>query len=75
MITANRPPTIDTPCSACRGDKGAPCCVVVNLSACEVDFAVCEECARDLANAVGFFAIREGGWSKLEPRKRKGKKP
>lgn len=40
-----------------------------------VSFTLCEECARDFANVVGFFCVREGGWSKLEPRKRVKMKP
>jgi hypothetical protein len=36
-----------------------------------IEFALCEECGRDAANAIGFMCIRDGGWSKLEPRKRK----
>lgn len=36
-----------------------------------VSFVLCEECARDLANAVGAFCLRAGGWSKLEPRRRR----
>jgi len=36
-----------------------------------ITLVLCAECGRDLANAVGFMCIREGGWSKLEPRKRK----
>jgi hypothetical protein len=35
-----------------------------------ISFALCEECGRDLANAVGFLCVRDGGWSKIEPRKR-----
>jgi hypothetical protein len=31
----------------------------------------CEECVRDLANAVGAFCLRAGGWSRLEPRRRR----
>ena len=34
-----------------------------------VSFVLCEECARDLANAIGFFCLRGGGWSRLEARK------
>jgi hypothetical protein len=36
-----------------------------------VSFELCEECARALANAVGAFRPRDGGWSRLEPRRRK----
>ena len=32
---------------------------------------LCEECGRDAANAIGFLCLRDGGWSKLEPRKRR----
>ena len=31
---------------------------------------VCEECGRDATNAIGFMCARDGGWSKLESRKR-----
>lgn len=40
----------------------------------KVSIVFCEECGRDLANAVGFMCIRDGGWSKLEPRKLRNKK-
>lgn len=40
-----------------------------------VSFVLCEECARDLANVVGAFCLRNGGWSRLEPRKRKPRRP
>ncbi len=33
--------------------------------------ALCEECGRDAANAIGFMCSRDGGWSKLELRKHK----
>lgn len=57
-------------CAACRGKKGAP--IAGTLCFGEyVPFAFCEECGRDVANAVGFLCIRDGGWSKLEPRKRR----
>jgi hypothetical protein len=32
---------------------------------------LCQECGRDAANAIGFMCVGEGGWSKLEPRKRR----
>lgn len=67
-----------TDCAGCGGNKGAPIAGVVSISRCEGDvglsIALCEECGRDLANAVGFMCIRDGGWSKLEPRKSKGTK-
>jgi hypothetical protein len=36
-----------------------------------VQIVLCEECGRDAANAIGFLCLRDGGWSKLEPRKRR----
>jgi hypothetical protein len=57
-------------CSACAGSKNAP--IACTLAFGELGpFALCEECGRDVANAVGFMCVRDGGWSKLEPRKRK----
>lgn len=35
-----------------------------------VNLVLCEECGRDAANAIGFLCVRDGGWSKIEPRKR-----
>jgi hypothetical protein len=40
-----------------------------------VSLVLCEECARDLANVVGAFCLRNGGWSRLEARKRKPRAP
>jgi hypothetical protein len=71
VISANAPGNSTSKCDGCKGEKAAPLSVIVNLSAGDVDFVLCEECGRDLANAVGFFCVRDGGWSKLEPRKRK----
>jgi hypothetical protein len=62
-------------CTGCGGAKGAPLASVVHVFRDHEDAGVlmvlCEECGRDLANAVGFMCIKDGGWSKLEPRKRK----
>ena len=66
-------------CAGCAGTKHAPIATVlsilneVGMHGLGVTLALCEECGRDLANAVGFMCIRDGGWSKLEPRKRKPK--
>ena len=62
-------------CSACGGTKGAPIATILSIYHRElgVTLALCEECGRDTANAVGFMCVRDGGWSKLEPRKRKPK--
>ena len=64
-------------CSGCGGAKQAPIATVLSIRHNPGDLGVtltlCEECGRDVANAVGFMCIREGGWSKLEPRKRKPK--
>jgi len=81
MISAQAPKG-DEICAGCGGKKqqpiatnvqlGDPVWLYESLSFAEViTFALCEECGRDLANAVGFMCIRDGGWSKLEPRKRK----
>jgi hypothetical protein len=47
----------------------------INTFACDrpsvVTLVLCEECGRDLANAVGFMCIRDGGWNKLQPRSRR----
>jgi len=64
-------------CTGCGGDKGAPIAVMIHIhrphgDAKGVSFALCQECGRDAANAIGFLCIRDGGWSKLEPRKKKG---
>jgi hypothetical protein len=62
-------------CAGCGGDKGAPLVGVVSVhrphSGLGLSIALCEECGRDLANAVGFLCVRDGGWSKIEPRKRR----
>ena len=34
-----------------------------------IEIALCQECGRDAANAIGFMCVRDGGWSKLEPRR------
>ena len=62
-------------CSACGGTKSAPIATILSIYHRElgVTLALCEECGRDTANAVGFMCVRDGGWSKLEPRKRKTK--
>ena len=57
-------------CAACHGSKNAPIACSLTFGE-EGPFCLCEICARDLSNAVGFFCVRNGGWSKLEPRKRK----
>lgn len=36
-----------------------------------IEIVLCEECGRDAANAIGFMCIKDGSWSKLEPRRRK----
>lgn len=56
------------PCTGCLGSKGAPLAGRVTIGSTLM--VLCQECGRDLANAVGFLCIREGGWSRLEPRKR-----
>jgi hypothetical protein len=67
-------------CAGCAGKKQAPIAAVLSIySAVEFHsigstLALCEECGRDLANAVGFMCIRDGGWSKLEPRKKTPKR-
>jgi hypothetical protein len=62
-------------CAGCGGDKGAPLAGVVSIhrphDSLGFSFALCEECGRDTANAIGFLCIREGGWSKIEPRKKR----
>lgn len=66
-------------CAGCGGTKGAPIATFLSIYHCDIGstLAFCEECGRDVANAVGFMCVRDGGWSKLEPRKRKteGNKP
>ena len=78
MIEARSPMGIpaDKPasdCAGCGGTKRAPLATVLSIYRGDlgVTIALCEECGRDVANAVGFMCIRDGGWSKLEPRKRK----
>lgn len=75
MIEAHAPIGDKQPpiCSGCGGTKEAPIATILSVYQRDlgVTLALCEVCARDLANAVGFFCIRDGGWSKLEPRKRK----
>jgi hypothetical protein len=61
----------DVFCDACGGTKDKPHCARVDVGP-ECSFVLCTECARDLANAVGFAALSTG-WSKLEPRKRKAR--
>lgn len=60
-------------CAGCGGDKGAPLAGVVGIyrrqSGVGISIALCEECGRDVANTVGFLCVRDGGWSKIEPRK------
>ncbi len=62
-------------CTGCGGAKGAPLASVVHVfhdsEDAGVSMVLCEECGRDMANAIGFMCIKDGGWSKLEPRKRK----
>lgn len=78
-VTAETPEAGRTPkdCTGCGGSKGAPLASVVHVGHVRVDadvsvsMALCEECGRDLANAVAFMCIKDGGWSKLEPKKRK----
>ena len=66
-----------TSCAGCGGTKEAPIATILSIYHRDlgVTIALCEVCGRDAANAVGFMCIREGGWSKLEPRKRKTQKP
>lgn len=62
-------------CAGCNGSKQAPLAGIVSISrepsGLGLTFALCEECGRDAANAIGFMCVRDGGWSKIEPRKRK----
>ena len=66
-------------CNGCAGAKGAPIATVfsiyrdVSVHSVGTTLVLCEECGRDAANAIGFMCVRDGGWSKLEPRKRKPK--
>lgn len=63
------------PCSGCGGTKAAPIAAILSIhhGSSGVTVVLCEECGRDLANAVGFMCVcvRDGGWSKIEPRKRR----
>lgn len=66
-------------CAGCAGAKQAPIATVLSIyrdigqHSLGVTLALCEECGRDAANAIGFMCVRDGGWSKLEPRKRNQK--
>jgi hypothetical protein len=64
-----------TECAGCGGDKNAPLACVFSIyrGRCNVGItiALCEECGRDAANAIGFMCIRDGGWSRIEPRKKR----
>lgn len=72
MISASAPSGLtDARCDGCGGHKGAPIAALVDFGAGDISLVLCEECGRDAANAIGFMCIREGGWSKLESRKRK----
>ncbi len=72
MITVDTPGAGAAACEGCMGNKGQPLAALVFVGTATV-FTLCQECGRDLANAVGFMCIRDGGWSKLEPRKRRSK--
>ena len=75
MIEARAPIGDKVPrdCTGCAGTKNAPIAAIVAVYHREIGVTVafCEECGRDIANAIGFMCVRDGGWSKLEPRKRK----
>lgn len=75
MITTETPSADDRDdsslCTCCAGSKKAPIAAVAHLGE-KLTIYVCELCGRDLANAIGFMCIKDGSWSKLEPR-RKGK--
>jgi hypothetical protein len=67
-------------CTGCGGAKCAPLAAVVYVGSGRTDttdlatkIVLCQKCARDAANAIAFMCIRDGGWSKLEPKKRKAK--
>lgn len=70
----------ETYCDGCAGTKGAPIAVVLRVLAALpptsrlVELVLCQECGRDAANAIGLMCVRDGGWSKLEPRKRRPKR-
>lgn len=70
---------LPTDCAGCGGNKGAPLAGLVSIwreqADVGIEIALCEECGRDAANAIGFMCVRDGGWSKIEPRKRKDKVP
>ncbi len=73
-ITAHAP-VCDQPatiCAGCHGSKDAPIATILSIYHGDVGVtvALCEECGRDTANAIGFMCVRDGGWSKLEARKR-----
>lgn len=78
---APNPMAAASSCTGCGGAKGAPLAAVVHIAHHTpeqlmmkgVTITLCQECGRDAANAIGFMCIRDGGWSKLEPRKRKPK--
>ena len=79
-ITANVPAEQMEParCTGCAGTKNAPIAGVFSIDShapmsTPVKLVLCQECGRDAANAIGFMCIRDGSWSKLEPRKRKTK--
>jgi hypothetical protein len=60
-------------CAGCGGSKQAPIVCLFSVSRGDglgMTIALCQECGRDAANAIGFMCTREGGWSKLEPRKK-----
>jgi len=63
-----------TDCAGCGGSKEAPIAVILSISHRDLGFSValCEVCGRDVANSVGFMCVRDGGWSRLEPRRGAG---
>ena len=78
MITATNPETAigladDAKCTGCRSKKKAPLAAVVDIGEGKnaKRILLCQECGRDIANAIGFMCIRDGMWSKLEPKRRK----
>jgi anaerobic ribonucleoside-triphosphate reductase len=81
VIEARSPLTLDDKdvksCMGCGGAKAAPIATIFSVShavgyqSVGFTFTLCEECGRDAANAIGFMCIKEGGWSRIEPRKRK----
>lgn len=69
----------DVKCSACDGLKQAPLGCVVYIGLIDKPdtmpaIYLCQTCGRDAANVIGFMCIKEGSWSKLQPRKVKVKK-